>query len=71
MRHVLTPLPACNCSKLKCQVPISPQALAQLYARFLALQAEGRLPSGMTFDQYYSVWRSNRRWAKFVGLDDG
>jgi immune inhibitor A len=45
--------------------------LAQLYARFLSLKADGRLPAGFSFDDYYKVWRSSRRGAKFQGLDDG
>lgn len=52
-------------------MPPSPQLLAQLYARFLALKEERRLPAAMTFEQYYRVWRSSRRGENFVGLDDG
>lgn len=52
-------------------MPPSPQLLAQLYARFLALKQEKLLPIHMTFEEYYSVWRSNRRSENFVGLDDG
>ena len=54
-----------------CHVPLSPDAMAQLYARFIELQAEGRLPASMTFEQYYAVWRSGRRGQNQVGLDDG
>jgi immune inhibitor A len=71
MRHLVRPFPPCNCMRAKCQVPISPNALAQLYARFLSLIAEGRLPGTMTFDQFYDFWRSSRRGKKFSGLDDG
>jgi immune inhibitor A len=54
-----------------CPVPISPDALAQLYARFLELKGSRRLPVEMTFEEYFSVWRSGRRGENFVGLDDG
>lgn len=54
-----------------CAVPMSPQALAELYARFQELQASRRLPESMTFEQFYWVWRSGRRGENFVGLDDG
>jgi len=36
-------------------VPPSPNLVAQLYARFLALQSEGRVPADMTFEDYYKV----------------
>lgn len=71
MRHFVRPLPPSVCRRSRCPVPPSPEVIAQLYARFLALKAEGRLPEGMTFDQYYRVLRSNRRGSKYVGLDDG
>lgn len=59
-----------HCNGL-CQVPLSPDALAQLYARFTELKASGRLPQSMAFEQYYAVWRSGRRGRKVRGLDDG
>ncbi|UJP06881.1 MAG: M6 family metalloprotease domain-containing protein [Nitrosomonas sp.] len=62
--------PGC-CHKVLCPMPPSPQLMAQLYARFLALKQERRLSSAMTFEQYYRVWRSSRRGENFVGLDDG
>lgn len=62
--------PGC-CNKTFCPMPPSPQLLAQLYARFLALKQEHRLSAAMTFEQYYRVWRSSRRGENFVGLDDG
>ncbi|MEG1545415.1 MAG: M6 family metalloprotease domain-containing protein, partial [Tannerellaceae bacterium] len=37
----------------------------------MALKQEKLLPIHMTFEEYYSVWRSNRRSENFVGLDDG
>lgn len=54
-----------------CQVPLSPDALAQLFARFTELKALGRLPQSMSFEAYYAVWRSGRRGANLRGLDDG
>jgi len=54
-----------------CQVPLSPDALAQLFARFTELKNEGRLPASMTFEAYYAVWRSSRRGPNLKGLDDG
>ena len=54
-----------------CSVPLSPQALAQLYARFLELRQTGRLRAGITFEEFYWVWRSGRRGENQVGLDDG
>jgi immune inhibitor A len=54
-----------------CPVPLSPQALAELYARYQELLQSRRLPADTTFEQYYLVWRSGRRGENFVGLDDG
>jgi len=54
-----------------CPVPLSPQAMARLYARYLALVESRRMPAHMTFEQYYWVWRAGRRGENFVGLDDG
>lgn len=71
MRHTLTPVRHHACSEGACPVPLSPQALAQLYARFLELKQSRRLPESMTFEEYYRVWRSGRRGENFVGLDDG
>jgi immune inhibitor A len=71
MRHVLTPLRHHRCDEQLCPVPLSPQALAQLYARYLELKNSGRLPETMTFEQFFWVWRSGRRGENFVGLDDG
>lgn len=59
-----------RCTAL-CQVPLSPDALSQLYARFVELKAKGRLPKEMAFEAYYAVWRSGRRGANPRGLDDG
>ncbi|GAA0898699.1 M6 family metalloprotease domain-containing protein [Virgisporangium aurantiacum] len=55
----------------RCLVPPSPQALAQLYSRYLELVKSRRLPPDMTFEQYFWVWRSGRRGENVVGLDDG
>lgn len=71
MRISAKPFRICGCSKPQCAVPPSPQLLAQLYARFLSLKADGRLPPTFSFDDYYKVWRSSRRGAKYEGLDDG
>jgi immune inhibitor A len=60
----------CSCED-PCPVPLSPQALAELYARYQELLRSRRLPPSTTFEQYYSVWRSGRRGENFVGLDDG
>ncbi len=57
--------------RLCCPVPASPELMARLYARYLALVRQNRLPSEMTFDQFYQFWRSSRRAENFVGLDDG
>jgi immune inhibitor A len=54
-----------------CPVPLAPQALAQLYARYLELMESRRLPAETTFEQFYWVWRSGRRGENCVGLDDG
>lgn len=71
MRHVLSPLrPAHDCAAA-CPVPLSPQALAQLYARYLELLKTRRLPKGTSFEAYYAIWRAGRRGENLVGLDDG
>lgn len=59
-----------QCSEA-CLVPLSPNALAQLYARFLELKDTRRLPPTTTFEEYYYIWRSSRRGENLVGLDDG
>ncbi|MFJ1806893.1 MULTISPECIES: M6 family metalloprotease domain-containing protein [unclassified Streptomyces] len=62
--------PAAACAG-PCPVPLAPDALAQLYARYLDLTTSGRLPGTITFEDYYYTWRSARRGAKRIGLDDG
>lgn len=62
---------ACGCTNRQCLVPPSPEVMAQLYTRFLALKAEGRLSRDFTFDAFYEIWRSRRRRIKTFGLDDG
>src|SRR5437868_4335383 len=52
-------------------VPLAPDALAKLEARFLELKATGILPDHLTFEDYYAVWRSERRGPRPAGLDDG
>ena len=71
MLHEITPLRPLRCAHTRCEVPASPQALSQLYVRYLELVKSGSLPQSMTFDEYYWVWRSSRRGQKFLGLDDG
>lgn len=71
MRHLIEPLRYFHRCTGLCQVPISPDAMAQLYARFVELKETGRLPQSMGFEQYYAVWRSGRRSENFIGLDDG
>ncbi|MFF2039754.1 M6 family metalloprotease domain-containing protein [Kitasatospora sp. NPDC058170] len=72
MRHTLTPLhhhphPADQ----PCLAPLSPKSLGQLYAEYLNLKQSRRLPPDVTFDQFYVVWRAERRGGGMVGLDDG
>ena len=71
MRFALRNFPSCTCHRVHCPVPPSPDLLAQLYARYLALRAEGRLALHITFQDYYKVWRSSRRGPNTIGLDDG
>ena len=71
MRYTLNSFSNCQCRRPQCMVPPSPNLVAQLYARFLALQSEGRVPADMTFEDYYKVWRASRRGPNNVGLDDG
>ena len=72
MRHEIMPIRlGAHHDPGPCSVPLSPQALAQLYARFLELRQTGRLRAGITFEEFYWVWRSGRRGENQVGLDDG
>lgn len=74
MRHTLTPLrsrPLPARHPHACPVPLSPQAIAQLQARYRDLIETRRLPADTTFEQFYFVWRSRRRGENLVGLDDG
>lgn len=71
MRYSLKSWSRTGCRACMCQVPPSPGLLAQLRARYLALKSDHRLPAEMTFEQYYSVWRSSRRGSRYIGLDDG
>lgn len=72
MLHVIAPLRGHRCCRnSQCRVPLSPQALARLYARFLSLKKARRLPQRTTFEEFYWVWRSSRRGDNAVGLDDG
>ncbi|MFF1907351.1 M6 family metalloprotease domain-containing protein [Kitasatospora sp. NPDC058218] len=72
MRHILTPLrhhPVDD--DHPCPVPMSPDALASVHARYEELIETGRLPKSITFAQYYYVWRARRRGENVIGLDDG
>ncbi len=72
MRHQIMPIRSHSaCDDEPCPVPLSPQALAQLYARYLELRQSGRLRADITFEDFYWVWRSGRRGENQVGLDDG
>ncbi len=59
------------CNGRLCPIPPSPQLLAQLYARYLALKEERRLPADLSFEHFFKVWRSSHRGENFAGLDDG
>ena len=59
------------CTKPRCQVPPSPQLLLELYAKYKSLLAEHKLPKGLAFQDYISVWSTTRRGENLVGLDDG
>jgi immune inhibitor A len=59
------------CSNSKCCVPPSPQLMLELYARWKGLIEKRRLPARITFDDYYLIWRAQRRGENYVGLDDG
>ncbi|MED7950481.1 M6 family metalloprotease domain-containing protein [Streptomyces sp. BE303] len=75
MRHTLTPLHHRPHHSLDdhhpCPVPMSPDALAALRAHYRELIRTRRLPQDITFEQYYYVWRSQRRGENLIGLDDG
>src|SRR3954468_6379131 len=71
MRCTVRPFRPHSCTTRPCPVPPSPEAIAQVYARFLDLKQAGRLPQSMTFEDYFWVWRSSRRGETFLGLDDG
>jgi immune inhibitor A len=45
--------------------------MSDLLSRFETLRAEGRIPEAMEFEQFFAIWRSNRRGENLVGLDDG
>ncbi|WP_329085388.1 M6 family metalloprotease domain-containing protein [Streptosporangium sp. NBC_01469] len=52
-------------------VPLAPDALDKLETRFHELRAARLLPEHLTFEDYYAVWRSERRGPRAAGLDDG
>ena len=59
------------CRRTRCQVPPSPSLLIQLHSKWKSLVDGGRLPKGLTFQQFFSVWSAGRRGDNLVGLDDG
>ena len=61
MLYAFKPFSGCACRRAQCAVPASPGLIAQLYARYLSLLAEGRLEKDMTFEAYYKVWRASRQ----------
>jgi immune inhibitor A len=71
MYYLIKPIRNNMCCRSLCHVPPSSDALAKLYARFLELRQARRIPKSMTFERYYTVWRSGRRGENLVGLDDG
>lgn len=71
MRLTLTPITAHRCEGAPCPVPLSPQALSRLYLSYLDLTGANRLPSTLSFEDYYEIWRAQRRGEDLVGLDDG
>ncbi|MCG8927425.1 M6 family metalloprotease domain-containing protein [Lentzea sp. CC55] len=72
MRYTLTPQHPDHCgAQNACQVPLSPLAMTRLHARYVELTTSGRLPKTISFEQYYTVWRSARRGRNTVGMDDG
>jgi len=52
-------------------VPLSPGALAELEARFQKLRTSRILPGHLTFEDYYAMWRAERRGPRAAGMDDG
>jgi immune inhibitor A len=60
-----------RCTNSPCTVTLSPQAVAQLQARYIGLQQTGSLKRDITFEQFLSVFLSKRRGENYVGLGDG
>lgn len=60
-----------RCISSPCMVTLSPQAVAQLQARYIGLQQTGSLNRDIAFEQFLSVFLSKRRGENYVGLDDG
>ncbi|WP_028922288.1 M6 family metalloprotease domain-containing protein [Pseudonocardia acaciae] len=75
MRHTIVPFRTHarnhHHARGPCPVPPSPQVLARLYAQYQVLRRERRLPSSMSFEQYYRLWHAQHRGENLVGLDDG
>lgn len=64
-------LQGCRYRDGPCPVPLSPQAIAVLEARYIGLQNTGALGKDISFQQYLSMFLSSRQWKGHVGLDDG
>ncbi|MGF1626839.1 MAG: hypothetical protein ACFCVH_18320 [Alphaproteobacteria bacterium] len=43
------------------EAPPASSAVARIYARYVELHAQRRLPDRMTFEDFYKLWRSGRR----------
>lgn len=72
MRMILSPFSMQHCcEKHSCLMPPHPGLMAQLYARYRELMSQRRLNASMTFEEFYSYWRSKRRGENLPGLDDG
>ncbi|KAJ9113005.1 hypothetical protein QFC22_006101 [Naganishia vaughanmartiniae] len=64
-------LRAHKCGDAACMAPLSPQAIVTLQTRYIGLQQTGALAKSITFEQFLSVFTSQRRGENYVGLDDG
>jgi immune inhibitor A len=60
-----------RCRKDRCLVPPSPTLLLELYAAYRGMIESKRLPTTMTFEEFFAVWSANRRGTSYRGLDDG
>jgi immune inhibitor A len=67
----VSPLRPHSCQSVFCQVPPSPDLMAQLKAKYSELIKKKLLPETISFSDYYQVWRAQLRGENVVGLDDG